>query len=197
MKKTRERDKFNSPKLCNYLKPNLHAPSIRKGGGAFFLNFEKTVLPSPTHNSEACLHYYPPTLIRQHLGISFLRILWLFLYFYDCRDFGYTYPPPFKNHATFLTCTNLFFSPVYWVHVLCLAILIPINISTLDCRNVVRCGIVSCDICIKRKRRAVCNLVYGHDQTIAECTKNNCNTLYRNIEFFLLLSFRWWIWYSN
>lgn len=99
MKKTRERDKFNSPKLCNYLKPNLHAPSIRKGGGgrAFFLNFEKTVLPSPTHNSEACLHYYPPTLIRQHLGISFLRILWLFLYFYDCRDFGYTYPPPFQK----------------------------------------------------------------------------------------------------
>lgn len=159
-------------------------------------------LPSllPTHNSEACLHYYPPNINSlAPRNILFWRILWLFLYFYDCRDFGYTYPPtpPLSETTQRSWLVQIFFSPVYWVHVLCLAVLIPINISTLDCRNVVRCGIVSCDICIKRKRRAVCNLVYGHDQTIAERTKNNCNTWYRNMDFFLLLSFRWWIWYSN
>lgn len=81
MKKTRERDKFNSQKLCNYLKLNLHAK-------------KKLSSLLPTHNFEACLHYYPPTLIRQHLGISFLRILWLFFYIFSIVEISVTHTPP-------------------------------------------------------------------------------------------------------
>lgn len=171
--------------------------AFERGGGIFLKFLKKTVLPSPHTQFWSMFALLPPNINSPApRNILFANIMVIFIFLRLSR-FRLHIPPPFKNHATFLTCTNLIFAAVYWVHVLCLAVLIPINISTLDCRNVVRCGIVSCDICIKRKRRAVCNLVYGHDQTIAECTKNNCNTLYINMEFFLLLSFRWWIWYSN
>lgn len=98
MKKTREQDKFNSQKLCNYLKLNLHAPSIRKGGGGIFLKFlKKTVLPSPHTQFWSMFALLPPNINSPApRNILFANIMVIFIFLRLSR-FRLHIPPPFQK----------------------------------------------------------------------------------------------------